>query len=276
MNLLEYREMKAQELAEQNSTTNGEQANAQTQQVSTDPVQPSVQTSSQGEPVQSTEGAEGSTQPDTSSAKPNEPQVFEINGQQVTLDELQRGYLRQSDYTRKTQDVAKQARELEQAREVMNRVRSNPEIAQSVGYDPVENERALLEAERYDLMLQQEVNSLSTKYADFEVSEVLDFALERKLNNLEDAYLLNKQYKQNVPSQPNTNQPQYTQSQPVDVEALKAQLRAELLAEQNTSTLISTQGGSAPTTPTAPQLSEAELRTAKAMRMSPEEYAKWR
>lgn len=41
-------------------------------------------------------------------------QVFEIDGQEVTVDELKLGYLRQADYTKKTQAVAEQRKAVEE------------------------------------------------------------------------------------------------------------------------------------------------------------------
>lgn len=38
----------------------------------------------------------------------NQEQFIEINWEQISLDELKKGYLRQSDYTRKTQELAKE------------------------------------------------------------------------------------------------------------------------------------------------------------------------
>lgn len=43
----------------------------------------------------------------------SDSQVFEIDGQELTLDELKNGYLRQSDYTKKTQELAEKRKELE-------------------------------------------------------------------------------------------------------------------------------------------------------------------
>jgi len=43
-----------------------------------------------------------------------EEPLFEINGQQVTLDEIGKGYLRQSDYTKKTQELAQTKKEMDQ------------------------------------------------------------------------------------------------------------------------------------------------------------------
>lgn len=257
MNILEYRELKAQ--------MEKEEANAQTQQSSTPDVPPSNENSPQSESLPNAQGTE--TNPPNEN-NPNEAQFFDIEGQKVTLDELQRGYLRQSDYTKKTQDLARQQRELQQYRGVVDAVKQSPEAQQAIQYNPVEMERQMLEAERYDLQLQREVNTLSSKYADFEVSDVLNFALERKMNNLEDAYLLNKQYKQSqTPPSNNTQTP--------DVESLKAQIRAELEAEMNTGTIISGNSGNAPSPRQEVQLTPQQLKVARAMKMSPEEYVRW-
>lgn len=264
MNIDEYRLLKA-ELAKESEQGAG--VNAQAQQVSAESVQPSLQESQQGESAPNAQGTETITGNETN---PSEAQFIDIDGEKVSLDELRRGYLRQSDYTKKTQDVARQQRELEFARQVVQKVQSNPEVQQAIQYNPVEMERQLLEAERYDLMLQREVGELSNKYSDFEVSEVLDFALQRKMNNLEDAYLLNKQYKGSTPQ--NNLQPN---SPSIDVESLKAQIRAELQAELNTSTIISGNSGQAPAPRRDVALSPEQAKVARAMRMSPEEYARW-
>lgn len=261
MNLDEYRAMKQAE-------AEGGTPNAQTEQVSTEPVLQGNTETQQSEPTQPTQGTEDVTQ--TQSEEPK-PQVFEIDGQEVSLEELQRGYLRQSDYTRKTQEIARKERELAQAQQIMEAVQKNPEIASQVGYNPEQARVQNLEAELFDMRLAQEINTLSTKYTDFDTNEVIDFALSRQMESLEDAYLLNKHYKSLVPTQVNTA----PQTPSIDVEALKAQIRAELLAEQNTSTIISG-GGSAPTPAETPQLTPDELKVAKLMKMTPEEYIKWR
>lgn len=268
MNLLEYRAMKEAEAREAEGGGNI----AQTEQVSTEPVLQGNTETNQVESTPPTTPTETVTQ-----AEPNQdeqPQVFEINGEQVSLEELQRGYLRQSDYTRKTQDIARKERELSHAQTVLEKVSSNPELAQQVGYNPEQARVDALQAELFDLRLAQEVNTLSTKYADFDVNEVFQFALDRQMDNIEDAYLLNKQYKQlNAPVQLN-NLTTTTPAQAVDVEALKAQIRAELQAEINTSSIISG-GGGAPTPQADVQLTPDELKVAKMMKMTPEEYKKW-
>lgn len=269
MDLMEYRAMKAQEATD---STKGEQPNAQAVQSTTEPIQQTNPETKPGEPTSSTNPLETTPQVEPNPTTSTLPETIDVNGQKVSLEELTKGYLRQSDYTKKTQEVARQAREAQEALAVFNQIKQNPELAEQLQINPLELENQALQQNYYDLMLQQEVSTLSSKYADFEVSEILDFALQHNMENLEDAYLLNKQYKGNVqssaPSTPNT--------QAIDVEALKAQIRAELLAEQNTSTIISTNGGAPPTTQATPQLSESEIRVARMMKLSNEDYVKWR
>lgn len=268
MNLDQYRAMKAQE---QTDTTQSEvQPNAQAVEVPTTTVQSDVPETTQIESAQPNTTEQGTTQAEPST---DEPQFFEINGEKVSLEELQKGYLRQSDYTRKTQEVSRKQREIDQARALFEQLNQNPEVAQQIGYNPQEASYQALQDELADLRLQQEINTLSTKYPDFNADEIIDFAVSRNLPNLEDAYLLNKQYSQftqpTVPAQTVTNTPQ------IDVETLKAQIRAELQAELNTSTIING-SGTAPTTQTEVTLTDAEKRVARSMGLSEAEYAKWR
>lgn len=245
MNLLEYREMKAQE----------EKAKESAPEV-TETVQPQT------------------TPPEETNAVPETPQIteYEINGEKVSLEELTKGYLRQSDYTKKTQEVARQSREAQEALSLFEQVKQRPEVAEALNYDPREAETRQIEQNYYDLMLEQEVSTLSAKYADFEVSEVLDFAVQRNMQSLEDAYFLNKQYKGTNSTTPAPTAPIV---QSVDVDALKQQIREELLAEQNTSTIISGQG-TPPATQQAPVLTASQMRVAEKMGLSPDEYMKWR
>jgi len=49
-----------------------------------------------------------------------------VGDQELALDELAAGYLRQSDYTRKTQDLANQRAELQSAEKLMDNLQKNP------------------------------------------------------------------------------------------------------------------------------------------------------
>lgn len=65
-------------------------------------------------------------EPDEDEDQPEEI-VVELDGKQVTVDELKKGYLRQSDYTRKTQQVAEERKSLEAELSVIREERSQYE-----------------------------------------------------------------------------------------------------------------------------------------------------
>lgn len=65
-------------------------------------------------------------EPDEQEDQPEEI-VVDIDGKQVTVDELKKGYLRQSDYTRKTQQVAEERKALEAELSVIREERSQYE-----------------------------------------------------------------------------------------------------------------------------------------------------
>jgi len=65
--------------------------------------------------------------------QPQDTQVFEVNGEQVSLDELQKGYMRQSDYTRKTQDLAQQRQQV-QTPEVSGNAEGDEERTNAIAF----------------------------------------------------------------------------------------------------------------------------------------------
>jgi len=70
--------------------------------------------------------------PDVSGANPNpEGYVVKVDGveQRVSLDELQSGYQRQADYTRKTQDLARERERLTQAEAIVQALEADPQAA---------------------------------------------------------------------------------------------------------------------------------------------------
>ena len=132
------------------------------------------------------------------------------DGSEVGLDELERGYLRQSDYTRKTQELSKQREELAQAEQLLRALESDPQgtlealqrhlvgdVAEQVDLDPLEAEvkehREFIEQQRA-LAIQREVEAelagLTEQYGEFDWPSVLEFAVTREIPDLEAAYLL--------------------------------------------------------------------------------------
>lgn len=242
MNLDEFRALKAQEESQKTEET----------QVAKEEVKT--------EPIQTEEVIE---------TNPNEIEIDGIG--KVEINELKNGYLRQSDYTKKTQEVSKLRKEAEEAMKIAEFVKSNPQLAQSIGVEPVNpfmNKISELEEQLYDMKLEKEIETLTNKYSDFEVLEVLQVAHDKGLTNLEDAY---KIVKSNKPvTQPSVN-----------IDEIREQIKNELLKEfgvdENTKikTVISS-GANAQITNNAPSISEAEAKVARFMKLTPEEYIKWR
>lgn len=242
MNLDEFRALKAQEESQKTEET----------QVAKEEVKT--------EPIQTEEVIE---------TNPNEIEIDGIG--KVEINELKNGYLRQSDYTKKTQEVSKLRKEAEEAMKIADFVKSNPQLAQSIGVEPVNpfmNKISELEEQLYDMKLEKEIETLTNKYSDFEVLEVLQVAHDKGLTNLEDAY---KIVKSNKPvTQPSVN-----------IDEIREQIKNELLKEfgvdENTKikTVISS-GANAQITNNAPSISEAEAKVARFMKLTPEEYIKWR
>lgn len=212
------------------------------------------------------------TQPTVEETKPI---TVEIDGKEVTIDELKNGYLRQSDYTKKTQQLSNQRKEVEDAVKLYEHLKNNPEVTQQIQQvtsvprtlDPTQAKVIELEQKMYDMMLEREIETLQNKYPDFEVMEVIEMASQKQLTNLEDAYHLVKSSKGST-------------QQSIDVDKLKEDLRKELLKEINsnveTSSIITPGSNGVVTTTDTPMLSQSEVRVATSMGMTPVEYAKWR
>jgi len=130
---------------------------------------------------------------------------------EVTLDELRNGYLRQRDYTRKTQEIAEQRTRLKQYETLALALERNPQAAlealreaylgsdqqdtQDEYLDPVERELRELQAWREQQeraarqsALDREIESLSRQYEDFDADEVMNHALQHDIRDLNMAY----------------------------------------------------------------------------------------
>ena len=167
------------------------------------------------EAIESTEAVDNL---ETSTEVPEEPgYVVKIDGeeQKVSLEELQNGYQRQADYTRKTQEIAAERERLLQAEAIVSALEKDPvgtldTLARSFNVNnPVTNqiddseyeqdptERKLAELENKIAAQEQvqrvqkierEVNTLQEKYGEFDRQELLNHALKNGIPNLEAAY----------------------------------------------------------------------------------------
>lgn len=209
--------------------------------------------------------------------KPEETKTVTIEGiGEITMDELKNGYLRTSDYTQKTQALAKERKEVEESIRLAELIKSNPQLSEQLvidkkipkDFDPTQKRIKELEDRLFDIMLQQEISALESKYSDFEIRDVIEMAQKKQTTNLEDAYLLLKS------TQPVTKNE-------VDVEALKKKIREDVIKElqadkDSTRTIITTGGATTTVQDNEPQLTEAEKKVARGMDMTEADYIKWK
>ena len=170
------------------------------------------------EETEATEPTETVDNLETSTEVPEEPgYVVKVDGeeQQVTLEELQNGYQRQADYTRKTQEIAVERERLQQAEAIVSALENDPSgtlqtLARSFnvdtfdqpqtnedGYELDATEKKLVELEgklakqeqaQRVQQVEREVDTLQEKYGEFDRKELLNHALKHGIPNLEAAY----------------------------------------------------------------------------------------
>ena len=171
------------------------------------------------EETEATESTEAVDNLETSTEVPQEPAyTVKVDGeeQQVSLEELQQGYQRQADYTRKTQEIAAERDRLQQAEAIVSALEHDPQgtlqtlahsfnVAPITGQqvsddeyaevDPTQQKLAELEQKiaRQEQMervqrVEREVSTLQEKYGEFNREELLNHALKNGIPNLEAAY----------------------------------------------------------------------------------------
>lgn len=247
MNIDEYRALKAQE----QSQTKTEETAQPTQPTTPEPTPPATETQEQ----------------------PKIPDKVTIDGiGELSIDEIKNGYLRNADYTRKTQELSQLRKQAEQAMKVYESVKQNPDLLSTVSQHveiPQENE---FQQKYFDLLVEREIETLEKKYPDFNSQTALDLVIHKRATNLEDAYKIIK-----------ADELAKSQSQPqsIDIETLKQQIRNDLLKELEstnsaTQTIITTNDKPAIIPDTTPRLNEAELEFCRKTGTDPGEYAKWR
>lgn len=178
------------------------------------------------EPETPDEGEQGTEEPvgDDDAAAEEQPEELEqqatypvrVDGQEVqlTLSELQNGYLRHADYTRKSQQLAVERTELEEASEIRRALYSNPgqalsvlarhfnvdlaevEPAEDVPPGPSMEQRRINELEAWqqqelyrqrEAAVDNEVVRLRNQYGDFDEEQLYSFAVANNVGNLETA-----------------------------------------------------------------------------------------
>ncbi len=151
----------------------------------------------------------------------SETYTIKVDGedQAVTLEELQAGYSRQADYTRKTQELAAERQRLQQAETIANALESDPEgtlkaLSSAFGIasdnpqvdsesfddswdteDPTAQRIAKIEAQletqaaaARQQALDKEVSALKGRYGEFDEQALFAHALQNRIPNLDAAY----------------------------------------------------------------------------------------
>lgn len=210
-----------------------------------------------------------------------EPEKVNIPGLgEFTPDEIKewrQGSLRQSDYTRKTQELSRQREELRNAENFYNYVNQNPHLiealrnADGVDVSRVNNvtpEAQMIRQLAYNqkaLEVDMKLNNLKNKYGDIDEVALFNKAAELRTEDLEFVYkgLLADSNKVDIES-----------IKQAAIEQAKAELKAELENNRNNvGTTISTKQ----TQPVEQinSLTADQKRVAAAMGLSESEYAKW-
>ena len=192
------------------------------------------------------------------------------------LKEFRNGYLRQSDYTRKTQELARQREEAQDALELYNYLRDNPQMVEVLmNMDNGANAQTIQRATPENAMMQQilhtqkameiemRLNELKSKYGN-DIDEVTLFqkANQMKTDDLEFVYKA-LQYDNLLAEK--------QQAQQTAANSLQAEIDANKKA---VSTIVSPrQSNVVSQTPT---LSADEKRVAALMGLSESDYLKWK
>ena len=137
--------------------------------------------------------------------------------------------------------------------------------------DPRNAEYTEMENKYYDLVIERDIDKLTSKYGDFDVKEVLQIARDNNINDLDTAYHVSVSRKGGS-------------KEALDIDALKEQIRQEILndvkidrdANTDTSTIIGQGGGTKQVKSDAPTLTGQEAKVAQGMGLSPKEYSAWR
>lgn len=138
--------------------------------------------------------------------------LFEVDGTPITLDEARNGYLRQSDYTRKTQELAEMRSRLAEAEAITAALQQDPMgtlealqeafgISNGVQEDPfagldpdearivaLEQKIAAQEQAATQAVIEAELSDLHQSFGDFDDSALFAHAIKGGFPNLRSAY----------------------------------------------------------------------------------------
>jgi hypothetical protein len=228
-----------------------------TEPIATPDVTPGIEPS--GTPVESSE---------PSGTVPTAPTDIEIDGEKYTPEQIRewkQGHLRQSDYTKKTQELAKQRAEHSQALEVFDFLKQNPELLKQLAeYNPAVAQKASgesevilsLQTQLKAMEIDMELNKIKAQDPDVDDVELFNIATERGIP-VSEAY---EYYK-------GKNLDKYLKRE-------SAKLTEQIKKNAQASTTFITPKVQVPVGNY--NLSQAEMSMADKLGMTYEEYSKWK
>ena len=240
-----------------------------------EPESTEVEESTQSEVVETDEPSEGGETTEETIDSYDIPGVGSASAEEIR--EWKNGWLRQSDYTRKTQQLASERERLKDAETLFNYVSQHPDLIATLRQTPVGDNEAILNANPDRQMLRQvlynqksletdmKLNSLRQQYGDIDEVAILNKAAELGTEDLDFVY-----------------RGLIADTRSIDAEALK-QEAIEIAKQQLKEELESNKDKIGNTTVSGKQsepvqkvaLTPDQKRVANAMGMSEEEYAKW-
>ena len=250
-------------------------------------VQPSEQATETPTEEVSTQGSEPAVEPQEETTETEAPATTEVTPLVIEgigeikpedIKEWKQGYLRQSDYTKKTQELAKQREDMAAAVEVFEYLRQNPHLVEqlkSLDDKGAVNQGVMSKTAPENDMIRQlwytqksmeidmQVNRLKEKYGT-QIDEVALFekAAELGTEDLEFVYRAISFDNKSVDER-------------ALIDKAKAELKAELEATKRSVSTIATAPASQVQTP-AKSLTDQEKRIANGLGLTESEYAKWK
>lgn len=205
---------------------------------------------------------------------PSTPQTYNVNGQDLTIEELQTGYMRQQDYIAQREELNALREQNKQALELVEYLRKNPNLANKLlEEDNVDNNAVnvvnplterieKLERERYVERMNNQIEMLKMKYKDFNEVDVLNKAVQMNTPDLEFVY----------------HGMRGAKIDDIIAQQVKEQLaKAQEDMVKNTQATRTVVGKTSDVEPTTTyNLTQQEMRVADLMGISYEEYAKYK
>jgi hypothetical protein len=162
----------------------------------------------------STPEADVDATPEVSETQESEPSyLFEVEGEGITLDAARDGYLRQADYTRKTQELSERRKSLQTAEAIQTAFDRDPratlkaladaysvdlgELAPRITEDMDPSEQELIhlrqrveqfERANNQSVIERDLASLREQYGDFDEGELYNHAIAGRFPTMRAAY----------------------------------------------------------------------------------------